>query len=486
MVQGAGSNVGKSLLVAGLCRVFQRRGLAVRPFKPQNMSNNAAAAHDGGEIGRAQALQARAAGVAPSVHMNPVLLKPESDTGAQIIVQGKRWGTMRAREFGRQKNQLLSAVIDSFERLSRDAELVIVEGAGGPAEINLRDGDIANMGFAEAADVPVIIVGDIERGGVIANLVGTHAVLNDADRARIAGFVVNKFRGDISLFDNGITAIAERTGWTALGVVPFFDDAGVLPAEDILDIDRGVAPAAQDQRQAVKIVVPVAGRIANFDDLDPLKLEPRVTLELVHRGRPLPLDADVILLPGSKSTIGDLIALREEGWDIDIAAHIRRGGRVVGLCGGYQMLGRSIADPGGIEGHAGDYDGLGHLDVATELVADKVVRPVTGRHPASGAPIDGYEIHIGRTSGPDSARPWLEIDGRPAGAVSGDGRVMGSYVHGVFAGDAFRAAFLGEIAAGAGGDVSYEAAVETALDKLADHLVHYLDIDALLAMARSR
>ncbi|MEM7750793.1 MAG: cobyric acid synthase, partial [Pseudomonadota bacterium] len=454
MVQGAGSNVGKSLIVAGLCRVFSRRGLAVRPFKPQNMSNNAAATPEGGEIGRAQALQAKACGVPPSIHMNPVLLKPETDTGSQIIVQGQRWGTMRAREFGQRKSELMPAVMDSFEKLSGEADMIIVEGAGSPAEVNLRAGDIANMGFAEAADLPVIIAGDIERGGVIANLVGTHAVLPPPDRDRIKAFIVNKFRGDVSLFDGGMKAIADHTGWLPLGVVPYFNDARLLPAEDILDLDRtGHEPSPADPDRTIKIVVPVMGRIANYDDLDPLKLEPGVDLVLAHRGQPLPLDADLIILPGSKSTIGDLIALREEGWDIDIAAHIRKGGHVLGLCGGYQILGKTVDDPDGIEGHPGCYDGLGHLDVTTKLLPDKVVRPVTGRHLASNEPVTGYEIHIGRTDGPDCSRPVFKIEDRETGAASGNGRTIGTYVHGVFGEDGFRRAFLDTIREGVASEV---------------------------------
>ena len=487
MIQGAGSNVGKSLIVAGLCRAFSRRGLKVRPFKPQNMSNNAAATPEGGEIGRAQALQAKACGVPPSIHMNPVLLKPETDTGSQIIVQGRRWGTMRAREFGQRKSELLPAVMDSFAKLSSMVDLIVVEGAGSPAEVNLRAGDIANMGFAEAADLPVILAGDIERGGVIANLVGTHAVLPSADRDRIKAFIVNKFRGDVSLFDGGMKAIADHSGWSPLGVIPYFDDARLLPAEDILDLDRPVDQEEQTSEDTkLKIIVPVMGRIANYDDLDPLKLEPGVHLELVHRGRPLPLDADLIILPGSKSTIGDLIALREEGWDIDIAAHIRRGGHVLGLCGGYQILGKTIDDPEGIEGHPGCYDGLGHLDVATKLLPDKVVRPVNGHHLSSKEPVDGYEIHIGRTEGSDCARPVFEIEKRKTGATSANGQIIGTYVHGVFGKDGFRRAFLKSIRDGAASNINYEAAVEQTLHAFADHLEHAIDTDQVLEIARTR
>lgn len=479
MIQGAGSNVGKSLVVAGICRLFARRGLAVRPFKPQNMSNNAAATGEGGEIGRAQALQAHAAGVAPSVHMNPVLLKPESETGAQIIVQGRRWGTMRAREFGQRKAELMPAVLESFSRLCDEADLVVVEGAGSPAEVNLRAGDIANMGFAEAADVPVVLVGDIERGGVIASLVGTHAVLDESDRARIKAFLVNKFRGDVTLFDGGMRAIEAATGWSGLGVLPYFPDAAKLPAEDVLDLDRPGRRGAKASGDTMKIVVPVAGRIANFDDLDPLRLEPGVSVELVHPGRPLPLDADLIVLPGSKATIADLAALRAEGWDIDIAAHVRRGGHVLGLCGGYQMLGQTICDADGIEGPAGTVAGLGHLAVETVLTADKIVRPVAGSHVASGEAIAGYEIHLGRTQGGDCARPLFEIDGDRVGACSANGRVMGSYVHGVFEADGFRHAFLRHIKVGIAKGEDYGATIEKTLDALAEHLSRHVDVARL-------
>ncbi len=484
MIQGAGSNVGKSLIVAGLCRLFAGRGITVLPFKPQNMSNNAAATHDGGEIGRAQALQALAAGVPPSVDMNPVLLKPESETGSQIIVQGRRWGTMKAREFGRRKSELLPCVLESYNRLAREAELIIVEGAGSPAEVNLRAGDIANMGFADAADLPVILVGDIERGGVIASLVGTYTVLSPGDRARIKAFAVNKFRGNLSLFDDGVRIIHDRTGWASLGTVPYFADAAKLPAEDILDIARPPAKQSPKSGKTLKIVVPVAGRIANFDDLDPLRLEPNVHLDLVHPGRTLPLDADLILLPGSKATIADLSIVRAEGWDIDIAAHVRRGGSVLGLCGGYQMLGNVISDPQGIEGTAGTAPGLGLLDVETTLSGEKIVRPVTGDHIASGEKVTGYEIHIGRTTGPDTLRPVFEVSGVPVGAASASGRVSGTYLHGIFSNDAFRRAFLNALLRGtAGGELTYQGTVDCVLDEFADHLNTYIDCDAVWRIA---
>ncbi|TYB81040.1 cobyric acid synthase [Maritimibacter fusiformis] len=476
MIQGAGSNVGKSLIVAGIARACLRRGLSVAPFKPQNMSNNAAVTVDGGEIGRAQALQARAAGRDPVVDMNPVLLKPETDTGAQVIVQGKRFATLKARDYGLQKASLMPKVLESFRRLAAEVDLVIVEGAGSPAEINLRVGDIANMGFAEAAGVPVVLAGDIDRGGVIAQLVGTHAVLPEADRARIKGFLVNKFRGDVRLFDEGMDEIARRTGWAGLGVLPWFGDAWRLPAEDVMDL------AAPRPGGTLKVAVPRLGRIANFDDLDPLAAEPGVTVEIVEPGRALPGDAALVLIPGTKSTIADLAAFRANGWDIDLIAHVRRGGHVLGLCGGYQMLGREIADPDGLEGPAGTVPGLGLLDVATRLLPAKTLALTDARHPASGAPVSGYEIHLGRTEGPDTARAWLEVEGRPEGAASADGRVRGTYLHGLFAADGFRRACLAELGGAASG-LDYHDGVERTLDALAAHVEAHLDLDGLLALA---
>ncbi|MCX5514884.1 cobyric acid synthase CobQ [Kaistia algarum] len=476
MFQGTGSNVGKSTLVAGLARLLVRRGLRVAPFKPQNMSNNAAVAADGGEIGRAQALQARAARLAPSVHMNPVLLKPESETGAQIIVQGQRFGTMRAREYGARKAELLPKVLESFAILRRDTDIVLVEGAGSPAEINLRAGDIANMGFAEAANIPVVLVGDIDRGGVIASLVGTRTILPRSDRDRIEGFIINKMRGDLRLFDEGVTAIRGATGWAALGVVPWFAEASRLPPEDILDLAGG-APRSD----GVRIAVPLLPRIANFDDLDPLKQEPGVALVLVRPGDAIPV-CDLVLLPGSKSTMADLMFLRQQGWDIDILAHRRRGGSIVGLCGGYQMLGQTIADPDGVEGLAGSVAGLGLLDVETILTGDKRTAPFAGTEAGCGLAVAGYEIHLGRTEGPDRERPWLTTEAGGEGAMSADGRVRGSYVHGLFGSDPFRRDFLARFGVEPS-DVSYESNVEETLDRLADHLEAHLDIEAILRIA---
>ncbi|MEY8098288.1 cobyric acid synthase [Falsihalocynthiibacter sp. S25ZX9] len=473
MIQGAGSNVGKSMLVAGLARAFTRRGLIVRPFKPQNMSNNAAVTLDGGEIGRAQALQAMACHTPPIIDMNPVLLKPESDTGAQVVVQGKRFATMKARDYGRAKAQLLPAVLESFHRLAASCDLVLIEGAGSPAEINLRDGDIANMGFAEAASVPVILIGDIDRGGVIAQIVGTKVVLSTSDSARIKGFAVNKFRGDPSLFDAGVTAIESRTGWPSLGVVPWFEGAWRLPAEDVMDI-------ATRKGGAFKIAVPRLSRIANFDDLDPLVAEPSVTVEIIEAGRPLPADADLILIPGTKSTIADLAFFRAQGWDIDLAAHIRRSGAVLGICGGYQMLGKEIVDEDGIEGTPSRVEGLGHLDITTHMKPEKRVALTKATHIESGCAVEGYEIHIGETNGPDCAFAWLEIDGRAEGAARG--RVQGCYLHGIFASNAFRAAYLRQL--GAPVEMrDHTADVEKTLDALAAHLEMHMDLAKILDLA---
>ncbi len=476
MIQGCGSNVGKSLLVAGLARAAFRRGLTVAPFKPQNMSNNAAVTVDGGEIGRAQALQALACGREPHTDMNPVLLKPESETGSQVIVQGRRVATVKARDYAALKPSLMAPVLESFRRLSAQVDLVVVEGAGSPAEVNLRAGDIANMGFARAADVPVVLAGDIDRGGVIAQVVGTQAVLDAGDAAMVAGFLINKFRGDPRLFDDGYALIAARTGWRGFGVVPWFAEAARLPAEDALDLPTGGG-------QGLHIACLTFSRIANFDDLDPLAQERGVRLTVVRAGQAIPGDAALVILPGSKSTRADLAFLRAQGWDIDLAAHRRRGGHVLGLCGGYQMLGRSIADPEGIEGPAGETQGLGLLDVTTVMSPDKRLTRVRATHAPSGQAIEGYEIHIGRSDGSDCARPFAHVDGTPEGATSADGRVTGSYLHGMFAADAFRAAFLAALG-GTPSGLAYASGVEETLDRLAAHLEAHLDVPGLLALAR--
>lgn len=477
MFMGTGSDVGKSLLVAGLCRAYARRGLRVAPFKPQNMSNNAAVTADGGEIGRAQALQARAAGRAAVTAMNPVLLKPEHETGAQLVVRGQRRGSFPARQYWQMRGALLPEVMAAHAELASTSELVIVEGAGSASEVNLREGDIANFGFARAADIPVIVIGDIQRGGVIAALVGTFAVIDPADAALIAATLVNKFQGDPELFDSGKQFIADRTHVPCLGPIPYFADARKLPAEDVLALDEA---ARNTPGGSFRIVVPRLPRIANFDDLDPLRLEPGVSLEIVPPGAPLP-PADLIILPGSKATRADLAALRREGWDIDILAQHRAGIRVLGICGGYQMLGSTIADPDGIEGEPGTSQGLGLLAVDTVLAPTKQLRVEHAAHFASGTPITGYHMHMGVTDGPDRNTPFAHIGDEPEGAVSVDTLVMGTYLHGLFGSDDFRAAFL-KSAATPG--LNYEASVDQTLDALADHLEHHLDLDALLALAR--
>jgi adenosylcobyric acid synthase len=477
MIQGAGSDVGKSLIVAGLARAATRRGLRVLPFKPQNMSNNAAVTIDGGEIGRAQALQAMAAGVEPQTDMNPVLLKPETDIGAQIVVQGRRVATLRARDYAAMKPSLMPAVIESFERLKAKSDLVLVEGAGSPAEVNLRKNDIANMGFARRANVPVVLVGDIDRGGVIAQLVGIKTVIDPEDAAMINGFIINKFRGDPTLFDDGYALIAQRTSWRGFGVLPYFARAAELPAEDAL----GLKDARKQGKH--KIACLALSRIANFDDLDPLKLEPDVDLVMLRPGEVIPGDAVLVIIPGSKSTRGDLAFLRAQGWDIDILAHHRRGGHVLGLCGGYQMLGRSVADPEGIEGPAGETSGLGLLDVTTLMTPQKSLTRVEAVHAETDEPIEAYEIHIGRTEGADCVRPFAHISGAADGAISTDGRVQGSYLHGLFASDPFRRAYLQRLGISASSE-PYRAKVEGALDALADHIETHLDVEGLLALAR--
>jgi adenosylcobyric acid synthase len=476
MFMGTGSDVGKSLLVAGLCRALSNRGLKVAPFKPQNMSNNAAVTVDGGEIGRAQALQARAARREPVTAMNPILLKPEQDTGSQVVVRGQRRASMSARAYWQERGKLMPEVLQAFRELACDVDVVCIEGAGSASEVNLRANDLANFGFAEAADVPVVLVGDIQRGGVIASVVGTFAVIDPADARRIRATLINKFQGDPALFEAGAAFIAARTGVPCLGPVPWFADAGKLPAEDSL----GLSTMAQNSGRPCTIAVLQLPRIANFDDLDPLRAEPNVSVVMVQPGEPVPRNADWIVLPGSKATRSDLAALRANGWDVDIAAHHRAGGRVLGICGGYQMLGRTIADPEGIEGAPGTSKGLGLLDVETTLTPVKQLRVERATHAASGEVISGYHMHMGETRGQDRDRGFAIVDGAGEGAVSPDGRIMGTYLHGLFAGDGFRRAFLGNLASP---DLAYEAGIEATLDALAVHLENHLDIDALLALA---
>ena len=474
MLQGTGSDVGKTVLVAGLCRLARSKGMDVRPFKPQNMSNNAAVAQrplaDGtaGEIGRAQQLQAMACGVQSEVDMNPVLLKPQSELGSQVVVHGKVVGQAKGRDYQRLKPKLLHAVLGSFERLRAASDLVIVEGAGSPAEVNLRRGDIANMGFATAADVPVILVGDIDRGGVIASVVGTHTILEEADRAMVRGTIINKFRGDVSLFDDGLAIMERFTGWRNFGVVPWLPEARALPAEDSVALDALVG--ARDDRPVV--AVPVLSRIANFDDLDPLVAEPGLDVQFVRDA--FPDDPALIVLPGSKSTIADLLELKARGWDEPIRRAAKRGVPVIGICGGYQILGRSVRDPDGIEGTVRKAEGLGLLDVETVLEARKTLRNVNAREQGSGRRLAGYEIHMGRTAGPDARRPWLRIGEHDDGAISAEGNVRGCYLHGLFDADEWRTALLSELGVSADG-TSHRARVESALDAIAERLGELID-----------
>ena len=475
MFQGTGSDVGKSLLVAGLARAFTRQGLKVAPFKPQNMSNNAAVTADGGEIGRAQALQARACNIPASLHMNPVLLKPQTDIGAQVVVQGKVLGNAGAKDYHALKPSLLPRVLESFRKVGEGRDLVLIEGAGSAAEVNLRSADIANMGFAEAADIPVVLVADIDRGGVIASLVGTHALLPETERKRIKGFIINKFRGDPALFLPAIDLIEQRTGWKGLGIVPWFPQAARLPAED--------AASLKDQGGSGKthIVVPQISRIANFDDFDPLAAEEDVRLEFVPPGRPLPAGADLIILPGSKATIADLAFLRAQGWDIDILSHARQGGAVMGICAGYQMLGLSVSDPQGIEGEAITVPGLGLLAVDTVMAGEKTLCEVEGE--GLGQPVRGYEMHMGVTRGPDRDRPLLILAGQPDGAQSADGSIIGCYLHGVFASDEFRRELLARLQPSRRQTLRYEAQVDESLNLLGEHISRNINLEEILRLS---
>jgi len=480
MFQGTGSDVGKSLLVAGLCRIARRRGLRVAPFKPQNMSNNAAACPGGGEIGRAQALQARAAGINPTTDMNPVLLKPESDRRAQIVVHGKALQSEEAARYMAKRGSLLPEVLEGFERLRREHDLIVVEGAGSPAEVNLRSGDIANMGFARAADVPVILVGDIDRGGVIAALVGTKAVIAPEDAAMIEAFAINRFRGDLSLFDDGVRFIEQQTGWPCLGVVPWLPCAAKLPAEDAVVLEQ-----PQNPKSGILVAVPMLSRISNFDDLDPLRAEQDVEVRFVPPGTPLPRAANAIILTGTKSTTTDLAMLHSQGWDHDIIAAYRGGAHILGICGGFQMMGSTVEDPNGLDGPAGSARGLSLLNMTTTMTGDKVVRPVSATTRDGGDALAGYEIHSGRSSGLALEQPFCVLDdGRDDGAYADGGRLIGTYLHGLFSSDGFRSHWLSGIHSGRASALDYEAEVEAALDALADGLEDALDIDAIFSMAR--
>jgi adenosylcobyric acid synthase len=473
MVQGCTSDAGKSTLVAALCRWLQRRGVQVAPFKPQNMALNAAVTVDGGEIGRAQAVQAQAARVEPHTDFNPVLLKPNSDTGAQVIVHGHPVGNMDAVGYHAYKQVAMQAVLASHARLASRYQAVVVEGAGSPAEVNLRERDIANMGYAEAVDCPVILVADIDRGGVFAHLVGTLAVLSPSERARIAGFVINRFRGDMALLRPGLDWLERETGKPVLGVLPYAHGL-VLEAEDALPSAPAGAASAR-----LRVVVPVLPRISNHNDFDALRVHPEVDLVFAGPGQPWP-PCDLVILPGSKSTRADLAWLRQQGWDQALLRHVRYGGRVMGVCGGFQMLGRAVHDPLGVEGAAGSTDGLGMLDIETTMAPAKVLRRVSGTLAADGARVTGYEIHGGRSHGAALQRPLVRLDdGTSDGARSDDGRVMGTYLHGLFDHPQALASLLRSSGLDAPVPLDIHALREASIDRLADMVDAHLDVAAL-------
>jgi adenosylcobyric acid synthase len=479
MVQGTTSDAGKSTLVAALCRWLVRQGVAVATFKPQNMALNSAVTHDGGEIGRAQAVQAQAARLAPHTDMNPVLLKPNSDTGAQVIIHGRAIGNMEALEYHHYKSTARAAVLQSHARLSSQYRVVVVEGAGSPAEINLRAGDIANMGFAEAVDCPVILIADIDRGGVFAHLVGTLALLSSSEQARVVGFVINRFRGDLALLQSGLDWLEQHTGKPVLGVLPYMHDLH-LEAEDALP---ALLPSPASGRRAggegkLRVIVPVLPHISNHTDFDPLRLHPQLEFKFVPLSEPPP-SADLIILPGSKSVRRDLASLRAVGWDVAIKQHLRYGGKLIGICGGLQMLGQHIHDPLGIEGEAGSSAGLGLLELNTTLAAEKQLRNVRGTLLLEDAPVCGYEIHAGVSSGAALQRPALQLDRGADGAISHDGQIFATYLHGLFESAAacsalLRWAGLREVQA-----QDYRARCEADLERLADAVESCLDTSKL-------
>ncbi len=475
MVQGTTSDAGKSTLVTGICRALARRNIRVAPFKPQNMALNSAVTVDGGEIGRAQAVQAAACFLEPHTDMNPVLLKPNSDIGAQIIIHGKAVTSMNARRYHEYKPTAMAAVLESHQRLSAQYDCIVVEGAGSPAEINLRDRDIANMGFAEAVDCPVILIADIDRGGVFAHLVGTLELLSESERNRVQGFVINRFRGDIGLLQPGLDWLEEYTGKPVLGVLPYLMNWH-LEAED------AIATQQQKTDTQLRIAVPVLPRISNHTDFDALRLHPQIDLQFVAPGQPIP-HCDLIILPGSKSVRADLNTLRTHGWDQAIYKHLRYGGKVLGICGGFQMLGKSLADPHGLEGDSGTSTGLGLLDIDTVLETEKQLHRVQGQLSLNNATITGYEIHAGISSGNDLSRPLIRLDGRNDGAISGDEKIAGTYLHGLFDDTGARDALLQWAGLCDVQDFDYHAKREADIDRLADCCTQYLDwslLDKLL------
>ena len=476
MVQGCTSDAGKSTVVAALCRWLRRRGIAVAPFKPQNMALNSAVTVDGGEIGRAQAVQAHACGLEPHTDFNPVLLKPHSDTGAQVIINGHAVASMDARGYHRYKRVAMGAVLAAHERLSARYEAIVVEGAGSPAEVNLRENDIANMGFAEAVDCPVILVADIDRGGVFAHLVGTLAVLTPSERERVVGFVINRFRGDVALLQSGLDWLERETGKPVLGVLPYLHDLH-LEAEDALSRERRRVTDAR-----LRVVVPVFPRISNHTDFDALRANPAIELCFVGAGQVLP-PCELIVLPGSKSTRADLAWLREQGWESAIARHLRYGGKLIGICGGLQMLGEAVHDPAGIEGAAGSTPGLGWLALETTLAPTKQLHRVRGRLSLDDAAVSGYEIHCGISTGAAMAHPSSRLDdGRGDGAMSADGQVLGSYLHGLFDTPEAQAALLRWAGWREARAVDIAALREASIERLADMIDGHLDTGRLAAL----
>ncbi|GAB6042279.1 cobyric acid synthase [Endothiovibrio diazotrophicus] len=479
MVQGTTSDAGKSVLVAGLCRVLKRRGVKVAPFKPQNMALNSAVTAEGGEIGRAQAVQAQAAGVPPHTDMNPVLLKPNTDVGAQVIIHGQPLDTMDARAYHDYKSVAMAAVLESHGRLLEQYETIVVEGAGSPAEINLRDRDIANMGFAEAVDCPVILIADIDRGGVFAHLVGTLELLSASEQARVVGFVINRFRGDLSLLQPGLDWLEARTGKPVLGVLPYLHGLHI-EAEDAVPRER---PAGGEGR--LKVIAPVTPRISNHTDFDPLRHHPQVSFHFVGPREPIPA-ADLIVLPGSKSVRADLEWLRHHGWEPAIRRHLRYGGKLIGICGGLQMLGRAVHDPLGLEGPAGSLEGLGLFDYETTLREGKRLEQVAGWLSLEEVAVTGYEIHAGITEGPALARPAVRLVGRDDGALSADGQLLASYLHGLFDKPQACDALLRWAGLENPETPDYEALREREIDRLADAIEQHLDLTRLpLSLPRS-
>lgn len=487
MFQGTGSSVGKSIIVAGLCRLFTKKGISVAPFKPQNMSNNAAATYDGGEIGRAQAFQAIAARMEPSILNNPILLKPQSEKGSQLIINGKFTKSVSAHEYQKLKSSLMPYVEDAYDNLAQNHELILVEGAGSPAEINLRSGDIANMGFASKLSIPTVIIGDIDRGGVIASLVGTNEVLDDVDKKNIVGFIINKFRGDPSLFESGIDEIKNRTNWHFLGMIPFYNNISKLPAEDSHDLDKILYNHSKPEA-TLNIGIPILSKISNFDDIDPLRIQKNINLHYIRPGEPFPKKLDIILLMGSKSTITDLEDLKSNRWDEAINRHKKNNGIIIGLCGGYQMLGQTIGDPKKLESNKEIIKGLGLLNVETKMSQKKIVTKISGIHIQTDHKIDGYEIHIGKTFGEDCKRPLFYINDRYDGAMSEDGKVLGTYIHGVFHNKELIEWLFKICDKNITNDKisDYNKILDENLDDLSDHLEDYVDWKLILELSKDK